>query len=295
MNYDTFFYNNKWLSDFNMLLYDAENEQAFVGKDIISLDINSVNSKANVFGTKYNDTLQINALICKDPDFYLTEEERKFTSYDIRNIRSWLMSPKTPMELIPYSIDYETDNIRYFGLFTDIQPFIVSGRCFGLYITFKCDTPYGYSGEYTETYSMDGLTTLDDIFYNTSDEQNEYLYPVIKIYPSSTASESDTLTIKNNSDNGNTMTVNLISGDHFTIDTENMLVYDENDKQIPLSSIGWDINEIFDYNNVSTGTYSLYWLRFLYGENKITLSSSKSTSVNKVEISVRFIRKAEGF
>ena len=295
MNYDTFFYNDKWLSDFNMSLYDAENEQAFVGKDIISLELNSVNSKANVFGTKYNGTLKIEALICKDPDFYFTEEEREFTSYDIRNIKSWLMSPKTPMEMIPYSIDYETDNICYFGLFTDIQPFMVSGKCFGLYITFTCDTPYGYSGLYTETYLMNGLTTIDGTFYNTSDEHNEYLYPIIKIYPSSTSSESDTLTIKNISDGEKEMTVNLINGEYFIIDTENMLIYDANNNQIPLYSIGWNTNEIFDYNNVSTGTYSLYWIRFMYGENKLTFLSSSAGAVDKVEISARFVRKSEGF
>lgn len=292
MNYDTFFYNDKWLSDFNMLLFDAENDQAFVGRDVISLDLNSINSKANVFGTKYNDTLQLNALICKDPEFYFSEEEKQFTSYDIRNIRSWLMSPKCSMEMIPYSINGETDNICYFGVFTDIQPFIVSGKCFGLYITFKCDSPYGYSGLYTEEYSMSGLTTLNGIFYNSSDEHNEYLYPQIKVYVSSA---SGTLTIKNNSDNGNYMTINLIPGEYFIIDTEKMMLYDANENQIPLSSIGWNINEIFDYNNVSTGTYSLYWLRFLYGENSLTFTTSVSGSVNKIEISARFVRKAEGF
>ena len=292
MNADTFFFNDKWLTDFNMLLYDADDEQTFATKDIISMELSSVDSKVNVFGTKYSDTLELHGLICKDPDFYLTQEEREFTDFDIRNIKSWLMSPKLPMELIPYGIDMFAPDVSYFGIFTEIQPFLVSERCYGLYYTFKCDSPHGYSGLYTKEYDLSNISTLDGKFYNSSDELCDYLYPQIKVYVSS---PTGTLTIKNNTDNGNEMKVNLINCEYFVIDTYNMMVYDENKRALLLSDLGWNTSEIFDFNHVGTGSYALYWLRLLPGENNLTFSTSVSGSVEKIEISTRFVRKADGF
>lgn len=293
MIYDTFYYNDKWLSDFNMKLFDAEDVQTFPTKEMISIDMNSESSKLKVLGSKFSDTLELKALICKDPDFYDEYEEMKFSSYDIRNIKSWLMSPKRTLELVPYTINQYTDNISYFGMFTDIQPFIVSGECYGLYITFVCDSPYGYSALYTQSYDMANRVSLSDVFENTSDEYEDYLYPEIKVYLSNY--QESTLTIKNYSDNENYMTIKIPNCTEFTIDTYNMLVYDENKNALLLSDLGWDASEIFDYNNVGTGSYNLYWLRFVHGTNNLTFEIDKADVIEKIEISARFVRRADGF
>lgn len=293
MTHDTFYYNGKWLSDFNMKLFDADDEQVFPTREIISIDMNSASSKTKVLGSKFSEPLELKGLICKDPDFYETYDEMKFSSYDIRNIKSWLMSPKKTLELIPYTTMQYTDNISYFGIFTDIQPFVVAEECYGLYITFVCDSPYGYSALYTQSYDMTNKTSLSDIFENTSDEYEDYLYPEIKIYLSEY--QESTLTIKNKSDEGKCMTIKVPNCTEFTIDTHNMLVYDGDKNALLLSDLGWDASEIFDYNNVGTGSYNLYWLRFVHGTNNLTFEIDKADVIEKIEISARFVRRADGF
>ena len=284
MRYDTFYFNGRSLSDYNACLYDGESDQMFPAREIIFTGLSSVDSKVNVFGTKYSDTLELHGLICKDPDFYLTQEEREFTDFDIRNIKSWLMSPKLPMELIPYGIDMFASDVSYFGIFTEIQPFMVAGKVFGLYFTFKCNSPYGYSGLYTKEYDLSNAAVSEGSFYNSSDELCDYLYPQIKVYVSS---RIGTLTIKNNTDNGNEMKVNLINCEYFVIDTYNMMVYDNKNNPILLCDLGW--------TGADAIGQKIYWFRLLPGENNLTFSTSVSGSVEKIEISARFVRKAGGF
>lgn len=284
MRYDNFYFNGKWLADYNASLYDGESDQMFPAREIIFTGLSSTNSHTRVFGTKYSDTLELHGLICKDPDFYLTQEEREFTDFDIRNIKSWLMSPKLPMELIPYGIDMFASDVSYFGIFTEIQPFLVSERCYGLYYTFKCDSPHGYSGLYTKEYDLSNISTLDGKFYNSSDELCDYLYPQIKVYVSS---RIGTLTIKNNTDNGNEMKVNLINCEYFVIDTYNMMAYDNKNNPISLCDLGWTVADAIDQK--------IYWFRLLPGENNLTFSTSAFGSVEKIEFSARFVRKTGGF
>ena len=41
-----------------------------------------------------------------------------------------------------------------------------------------------------------------------------------------------------------------------------------------LDEVGWSVYEITDYNNVNSGIFNLYWLRFVPNVNELTISGN---------------------
>ena len=41
-----------------------------------------------------------------------------------------------------------------------------------------------------------------------------------------------------------------------------------------LDEVGWSVYEITDYNNVNSGIFNLYWLRFIPNTNELTINGN---------------------
>lgn len=290
---DDFTYNNKSLSDFNMIMCDPNEVQTFVSREIIKTDQSSIRPVANHFSTQYLDVLPLNFFIIKNTCTYHTQNEFKLTGTEINELRSWLESPQLPMELI--TIDNESvDETYYYGIFNEVQPFTIGSNCYGLYLTFTCNSPYGYSSPTKKTYNFNSHPDIKGVFINESSEQNVPLYPLIKIY-SNTDFNNTTFTIKNQSDNNQVMSIVLPTGLNFiTVDCNKKQFVDQNGNIINIDAMGWSINQLFNSDEFSTESYSFYWLRLLYGMNKLEFTAS-SDVIDRVEIHTQFIRKAGGF
>lgn len=297
---EDFKFNNIWLSDFGMKMYDPEESQKFVSRNINKSNQTPIRSVPNHYSVSYSDVLTLSFLIMKDECACENQKEFHLSSDELNDIRSWLESPKLPCELNIQSSNNEKD-VCYFGIFTDVQPFEFNKECYGLYLTFTCNAPYGFSPLVTKEFKIngtDGTFTAD--FPNLSAEQNEYLMPQISIVSSGTFSGNEQISISNKSDDGNSMDIKLPSGcSEIVIDCRKKTITDELGRLIPLNKIGIllptdDENSSY-YNILSAESFSIYWLRFLYGENNIAVKTENAKNVSSIKISGRYIVKAGGF
>ena len=321
-----FTYAGHSLSEYSMTLYDPESEQQFVGRDIDRSDITSLRAIPNHYSTRYNGVLILSFFIIKDGTI---QESRRMSGDDINTIRAWLESPKSPslLTVAPLTDDEDEEEeeeeeedttVNYYGLFTEIQPFILRQECYGLYLTFTCNSPYGFTDVVEKEFTLatinllaeDGTNLLDEsdsvivaedvnqsgTYVNNSAEHNEYLRPIITITSTNKFVSGESITIKNISDGNKTMFLLLPKNkSSIVIDCQKKTIVDNNGNLIPLSEVGLSDPISNDYNYISAELYSFYWLRLLYGTNNLTFSCPGGSTVAKVKIGARQINKSGGF
>lgn len=291
-----FYYDGHWLSEFGMKVYDPEDTQQFVSRDIDKSDISTLRPIPNHYSAHYSDVLTLSFLIIKDDeDEPLTQEETKLDGEEISYIRAWLESPKIPCE---FTSPTEEDVIAttYFGLFTSIQPYLINHECFGMYLTFTCNAPYGFSDVYSKTFNMQGNVTVSGYFANYSAEHNEYLKPTIIIKSADTFVSGETIRIENVSDNNKYMLLAIPEGlSSITIDCQKKCITDNNGNILSLSDVGLTLPISSDYNYVSAELYTFYWLRLLPDRNNLAFTCNENSTIRTVTISSRYIIKSGGF
>lgn len=292
---EDFMYGNSWLSDFDMMMVTPDDAQQFVSRTFDRGEITAVRPKPNHFATVYNDTLSLNFFIMKS-DGCDVQERYKLTGDEIHYLRAWLESPKKPTELV-VNIEDDDLNVHYFGVFTSVQPFIFEDACYGLYLTFTCNAPYGYSDDFVMRYPINAsVIAISGKYMNMSAEHEEYLRPVVTISSLSTFGSNETLSIKNISDNNNEMTLTLPSGlSKLVVDCEKKIITDGSGNLVPLSSVGVTIPQNSVYNFISTDMFVFYWLSFVADENRLTFTPSITNTISTIEISSRYIIKSGGF
>ena len=297
MPVDDFRYVDSWLSDFGFTMIGSEEEQQFVGRTIEKAEITSLRARPNHYGVVYNDVLTLNFLIVKT-DWICggSDELGKLRDSEINYLRGWLESPKLP-ELLHVDLEDHDLVTNYFGLFTDVQPYVLDGDCYGLKLTFTCDSPYGYSEEHVETYDVGvNQPNLTGTFINGSVEYKETQKPIITITSTDTFGRSGTLTIKNVTDGNKTMSITLPSSlSSLVIDCDNRVVKDGDGNLVPLSDLGVTLPIGDNYNYISTEQYFFYWLEFLPGINELEFSTNSSNTIQNIKISSRDIIKSGGF
>lgn len=293
---EDFMFDKTWLSEWSMKMYDPENEQAFVTRNIEKSAVTSQRAKSNHFSTTYSDALALDFFVLKDEDDCKTQEDFKLTGDEIHYLRGWLESPKKPTELVvPLNEDDMT--VHYFGVFTSVQPFIHCGDCYGLYLTFTCNSPYGYSDKQTVNYAVtSGSATIKGRYINLSAEHQEYLKPEIIISSSSTFGADETIEICNESDDNNTMSIVLPEGkSKVVIDCENKIITDQNGNLIPMSNLGIIPPSTNNYNFISADNCLFYWLSLVPNDNSLAFTPSDGNTISNIQISSRYILKAGGF
>ena len=162
--------------------FEQSPEHSFAfSRDINYGDLNRFRTEPNVGYSHLSGRLTFELHIVKDPQYCSCQAEAAFTDEDIREITRWLTSTDSPQYLsftyeegTPYAVPY------YYGQFLDFQPFTLSGNVYGLKLTFECTTPYGYTGEITDTVSCSGTFT-EYTLTNRDDRLNDYCYPALQI------------------------------------------------------------------------------------------------------------------
>ncbi len=299
---EDFLFNDKWLSNFKMMMCDPDDEQAFVSREIDKANQTAVRSTVNHYTTHYSDVLVLHFFIIKDDCFFHTQNELVLSADELNSLRSWLESPKKPCELYVQSNTNKLD-VYYYGIFTDVQPFVVGGNCYGLKMTFTCNAPYGFSPLVDRTLSVAGQDGTFNMRYpNLSAEYNEYLRPKITItsQKGETFSGNEKIVITNVTDNNNSMSITLPAGkSKLIIDCNKKVITDENGFLVSLSEIKFSPFNSSDnsgyYNIISAETGSIYWLRFLSGNNQLTVSSENAANISDVHICAQYPIKAGEF
>lgn len=254
--------------DFNMITAFTGNGDDTMNlgltREIVKGETTKFRPSANHLGTKYSDVLSFPITLIKNNtdnqnDMIITREE-------LRKITAWLSSPQLP-QLLHFEDYNDTDeHIDYFGLFTEITPFVSENKIYGVQLTFTASSQYGFTEMKTFTCDPDSSVVID----NTSDEWEDCVYPVLQITPL----ETDTITISNETDN-NSLKIKVNKGNDLTIDCANLMITDKAGI-VMLSDIGISVDDLD----------SLYWFRLIHGKNTISITGQASAN-----ISCRFLRK----
>jgi phage-related protein len=269
---DNFSYCNHRLSDFGLVMMKPETEDEIgLNREILKGSTTIHRKEPIVYGVNYTDVLIIHLFIVKDDEVY---DDKTFSVSETREIESWLTNNTKP-EILKIEFN-ENPSIEYHGVFTEISPFIVNGLN-GLYLTFTCTSPFAY--ETNSIYFVNSAENYKKNFNCTSDD-NDYVYPIIKIKPSQTG----TFSIKNVDEN-KTMQFKLNSSyDEYVIDCKlKRIIADGN--VLSMGDVEWTITNVVSNNSGSSndfglGTISLYWLRFLPGVNHLVFNGSGEFNIS---------------
>lgn len=170
------------LADYISVDFDADGDVSLsMARDMEVGDSNRYKVEANTFYDKWSDNLEIELDIMKNPCKYDSQENLEITKSDIRELTRWLTSSHFP-EWLNFEYDNETnDAVRYYGWFSNIETFVAYGSIYGIRMTFRCTTPFGYTSEIVDEISVSNYKNI--LISNDSDELESSCYPSIVIKP----------------------------------------------------------------------------------------------------------------
>lgn len=145
-------------------------------------ETNRYRVEANYYGDTWANPLQIELDIIKDICVYPNQDRRIISQSEIRQITRWLTSPHAPKWIHFEYEESDSDKIvYYFGWFSNIETWTISGEVYGLRLYFTCTTPFGFTDNMIDSKQV---TTYDNMLViNDSDELENYCYPKINIHP----------------------------------------------------------------------------------------------------------------
>lgn len=290
---EDFIFNNQMLSEYGMKMFDPEGDVSWVSREVDRADLTSIRPRPNHYGTHYSDTEKLDFLIIRDDEIY-DRDNMELDGKEIDRLQTWLSSPKYPLGL--EVVNNDERDVIYYGIFTDIQPFIVAKRCYGLYLTFTCDSPYGYSQKKTTSLVLaNSISVYTQNIHVHSAELNEYLKPIIKVTAQTTFNGAHRIIIKNTTDGNKTMTLILPTYSSYAIiDCEKKLITDSSGNVVPLEDTMVVTQNTDEYSFLSVFNAPLYWLRLLPHDNSISVQAPYG-GVYKVEFTTQEIVKAGGY
>lgn len=293
---EDFHYNNFWLSDYGMKMYDPEDTQQFIGREIDKSGLSPLRKVPSHYSVHYANVLTLSFLILKDTDICMKQEDYQLTGEEIHALRSWLESPDTPDPLLVLPYD-GGDDVYYFGIFTDIQPFIAAHECCGLYLTFTCNAPFGFSSVISNTYRINSFVgDVEGSFQNASAEQRDYLKPEIRIFSEAAFNGTEKIIIKNITDNNHSMALTMPEGiSTLILDCQRQQITDENHHLIAMNDVGLVLPDAAADSYASAELYTFYWMRFVHGNNRLVFSMPNTNTISKIQINARYIIKSGGF
>lgn len=266
-----FTYNGKKLSDFGMIMAKpSDTTNMGLNREILK-GTTTINKKRPIhYGVKYTDTLVEPFFIIKNPilkNKSHTEQYHRISEGHLRKLSAWLTSPSTMREL---EVLYDNQNkIKMNGVFNNITPYYVNGLN-GLNLTFTSDSPFAYKEKQVKA-SAQSYTHITKIINCDSDELEDLIYPKIIVRPHN-VSTTGNYYVKNKTTN-KIMGFSLPSCTEAVIDTQLKRVTADG-FPVTMEDLGWNINEIYDFNGVGTGTYEIYWFSLLPKMNEIVFAGN---------------------
>lgn len=256
---DDFIFNGKRLSDFGFIMAAPESDDTFgLSRELLKGSINPHRPEANHYGTQYSDTAILNFYVI---DIDSDDEDTRITMPTIRGFQAWITATSVPSPLI-LEFDYG-DSLIYNGVFTEVEPHIFNGLN-GFNLVFTCNSPFAYKPQRKE-FSGSGTLSID-----CDSDENMYVFPKLTFSNISSGEYS----IINETDSGSEMRITLDSAyTEYILDCKLKRILADSEV-LTLTDVGWNTENITDYNNVNTGIYKAYWLRFLPGINELTITGN---------------------
>lgn len=219
----------------------------------------------NHSGTKYDEVLEFEISLIRDPCKIVNVGDDRFTRSQISEINAWLTSPRFP-QLLHFTYndnDLKDDmDVFYFATFTQVNA-SAYGDIYALKYTVTCNAPFAFSNEIIRTISSNYSNGGELRIFNTSDEQEINIFPVVVINPTATGK----VTIENRTQ-GKSVTIDCLRDNIVTIDNDKLRISDSTGKLIKLHDLGLD------------DVGSLYWFSLSYGINDIYITGDAEITIS---------------
>ena len=257
-----FSYNGKYLRDFGFIMVKPDtSDNSGLSRELLKSEFNSVRKEVNFYGAKYSDVIALNFLIIKD---FRQKLDMDVKYHELRSIQSWITSSSIPIPFYVYFPD--CTYIEYNGVFTNIEPFVVNGLN-GFKLTFTCNSPFAYESKKIKINCGNDNSKTFSRRIDCNTDENDFVYPIITL----TNIKNGNFKIQNNNDNNRYMAFTINSKyNQYIIDCKLKRILAD-DEILTMSDIGWETENIIDYNNINTGVYKAYWLRFVPKINELII------------------------
>lgn len=257
-----FLFGDKHLIDFGFVMAQPnDNDESGLNREILKGTTNAHRSQAVHYGTVYTDVITLPLFIVK---YNCDYNDNEISQFELRKIQAWLTSSKLPQSL--FMVTKEGIMIEYRGIFTDISPYSYNGLN-GINLKFTCDSPFVYDTKEVKILADDAKNGITKRMFCDTDETEEFIYPYIQYYPKAAGK----ISFKNNNDNKKIMSLTIPKVYKEVIIDCKLKRIIADGKPLSLSEVGWNIEQITDYNNINTGIYKMYWLKLLPERNYVDI------------------------
>lgn len=278
---DTTSKNLEWEYDEETHIYSA----SFDGKGLIyNFYCSEEMNVANHTGTAITYLSDYDEVIMVSVSGIETTIEKENTIESIDENGEKIITTETVTETIYprpiVTILTEEPEYDYYGMFTNVEA--ADNHIYALQCDFECNTPFALSPIQSATNMVDGSLTNTISVWNYSDEHEDYVYPLITIYPNSIIDpdsqsqdeevapiDRQNIRITNKTDGNRSIQLNNINaGDTLVMDCRKLTVTNlHTSSLITFEDMGVDV---VDY---------IYFPRLLYGENEIEISGNAQVTI----------------
>lgn len=251
-----FLYNGKSTKDIltdELLLETFDDGQITIetNRNIVASDTTISKPISNEYGTTYENLVIKYGLVKKNGNRFSDEEQQE--------IERWLTAPKLSTDLQLYDDQYNNTEI-YSGIFTNTKWYSLGEGWIGLMFEFTCNSAYGKK-YFKQNFT---ISSSQSITVNNPSDEEEYIYPTITLLQSS--NQVQNITIKNISDDNNSMNIKIRKNLKTIIDCRHCIVKDPSGLTT-YSDLGWE-----DVGNI-------YWLRLVSGTNQLQIKGTTSITI----------------
>lgn len=206
-----FEYDGRLLSDYGFIICDFNGTS---GADIVDagskITFNKVSryrgKQFSLAGTQYDECIQANFHICKNPDIF---DDRKITDEEFRKIFRWL----NRKEFLKFRVvdNEELCESRFYYSSFNLSKIKIGEILYGIALTMETDKPFAYGNE--QIFNFDITDTSNSVLICDYSDEIGYLYPNVKIV----CNKNGDLSISNSFDNSTVLIKNCTAGEEIVL------------------------------------------------------------------------------
>ena len=176
MYLEDFIYNNVKLSDLGLFVGSAVTDNSESINAGSELKLNTIRNNAlyisEIVNADYDGVIEIQFDIIKNP--CIINNTDYMTDSEISYIFQWLNS-KQYHKFVPIYDETVFADTYYLGTFTTIKPIQIAGKVIGAAVTFTTNAPYGFKEITVHNYSI--ASNIDTVTINNNSDELGVLYP----------------------------------------------------------------------------------------------------------------------
>lgn len=213
-----FEYDGRYLSDYGFIICDFNSTSgANISNAGSKVTFNTVprqhGKHFGLVGTQYNECIQTNFHICKNPDLF---DDMRITDEEFRKIFRWL----NRREFLKFRVlDDETHfGSRFYLASFNVSKIKIGEILYGIDLTMETDKPFAYGKELHYSWEITDAST-GVLITDISDEIG-FIYPYAKIY----CKADGDLSIANSFDNSIVLIKNCSAGEEIIFHGDSLVI-----------------------------------------------------------------------